>query len=71
MTNDTVTGHEECEEHVASCSRETSMETAGGGHRLNWWYSKEFDFEQSRSLIPLCYAVNQAVGLCYRSRYGL
>jgi hypothetical protein len=68
VTKDSVTGHEGCEEHMASCSRETSMEATGGGHRLR--YNKKFEFEQSRTLIPLCCAVNQAVGLCYGSRYG-
>jgi len=70
VPKDTVTGHEGCEEHMAFCSRETTMEATGGGHRLRWWYNKKFEFEQSRSLTPLCCVFNQAVGLCYRSRYG-
>jgi len=67
IRKDTVTGHEVFEEHVASCSREISVEATGGGHRLRWWYSKKFELEQNRSLMPLCCAV----GLCCRSRYGI
>jgi hypothetical protein len=55
---------------MASCSRESPVEATGGGHRLRWWYNKKFEFELSRSFVPLCCAVSQAVGLCYRSGYG-
>ena len=55
---------------MASCGRETSVEATGGGHRPRWWYSKEFEFERSRSLMPLCCAVGQDMGLCCRSSCG-